>query len=121
MKTKFFDVIFTIHVNGFEKTGWSRTCADDPLEAVISAIADEVHCIEYEDVEEQVNECYRQHKSLSAINVSDDDEFIYEIDDVVELEEFPVKVNGEWGKVLVPVEGKQTRSRLPGCTDYFSA
>lgn len=119
MTDRFFDIRFTIHVNGFEKTGWSRVWAEDPLEAVICAIDDEVHVIDSDEVESQVREQYKEHKSLTAIRVEDDYEFIYEIDDIAELKSVPVKVNGKWTRILVPIEGLETRSRLPGALSYF--
>ena len=120
MSDKFFDVRFTIMVSGYEKSGWGRVCADDPLEAVVSAIVDEVHFIEDDEVVEQVKRCWREHKSLLAISVEDED-FKYTIDDVVELQVVPVKVNGQWTRILVPKEGLETRSKLPGAVSYFEA
>lgn len=119
MTDRFFDIKFTIHVNGFEKMGWSRVVAEDPLEAVICAIDDEVHVIDSDEVERQVNEQYKQHKSITSIFVEDDYEFAYKIDDVIELKDVPVKVNGKWTRILVPIEGLETRSRLPGALSYF--
>ena len=114
----FYDVSFTMNVDGRRKNGVSRVWASSGIDAAVLAMQAEVRYMPKAEVKDIIENCFHNTENIIGCQL-DDSDIVYEIGKIIKLKQYEVDVDGTKAKVLLPEMGARCLASIFKGATYF--